>query len=91
MKEKYKVESIVKIFLQMVTKQFKKEVQILKRDNGKEYFNKNLKNVLQENDSVHQSSCVNTPQQNGVAEKKYKHLLEVAQSLFFQNRVPEYL
>lgn len=40
---------------------------------------------------VHQSSCVDTPQQNGIAERKNKHLLEVARALLFQTMVPKYL
>lgn len=40
---------------------------------------------------LHQSSCTNTPQQNGVAERKNRHLLEVARALSFQTKVPKYL
>jgi len=40
---------------------------------------------------VHQSSCPNTPQQNGVAERKNRHLLGVARALLFSSKVPNYL
>lgn len=40
---------------------------------------------------VHQSSCINTPQQNGVAMRKNKHLFEVAWVILFQNMEPKYL
>ncbi|RVX04977.1 Retrovirus-related Pol polyprotein from transposon TNT 1-94 [Vitis vinifera] len=38
---------------------------------------------------VHLSSCVDTPQQNGIAERKNGHLLEVARSLMFSMNVPK--
>ncbi|KAL5804087.1 hypothetical protein ACOSQ3_030887 [Xanthoceras sorbifolium] len=39
----------------------------------------------------HQSTCVDTPQQNGIAERKNRHLLEVARALMFSMNVPKYL
>ena len=50
-----------------------------------------LENYLTKNGIIHQSSCVDTPQQNGVAERKNRHLLEVARSLMFTMGVPNYL
>ncbi|RVW89100.1 Retrovirus-related Pol polyprotein from transposon TNT 1-94 [Vitis vinifera] len=64
--------------------------QILKSDNAKEYFTNSLSTYLQNHDIIHLSSCVDTPQQNGVAERKNRHLLEVARCLMFSSNVPNY-
>ncbi|XP_057991842.1 retrovirus-related Pol polyprotein from transposon TNT 1-94 isoform X2 [Hevea brasiliensis] len=43
-----------------------------------------------QNDILHQSSCVDTPSQNGVTERKNWHLLEVTRALLFQMKVPKH-
>lgn len=47
-------------------------------DNGIEFFSNDLQAYFRDNGMEHQHSCVETPQQNGVAEHKHRHLLEIA-------------
>ncbi|XP_071693351.1 uncharacterized protein [Rutidosis leptorrhynchoides] len=51
-------------------------------------FNKSIKIVRSDNGIIHQTSCAYTPQQNGVVDRKHRHLLNVARSLLFQGGVP---
>ena len=73
----------------MIQNQFQTDIQILRTDNGTKYFNSILGPYLKDHVIIHQSSCVGTPQQNGIAEKKNRHLLEVARSLMFTTHMPK--
>ncbi|RDX74979.1 hypothetical protein CR513_45199, partial [Mucuna pruriens] len=64
-----------------------KEQGGLQPDNDTEFVNLEFSKFLKDNGVV-QLICVNTPQQNGVAERKNRHLLEVARALLFQMSVP---
>ena len=89
LKGKSKVNPLLKKIHKMIETHFQAKVQALIIDNGKEYFNSILGTYLLENGIVHFSSCNDTPQQNGVAERKNRHLLEVGRALMFTKNVPK--
>ena len=90
MKEKSETATIFQSFHSMISTQFQSNIQVLKTDNAKDYFNSILGPYLSKHGIIHISSCVDTPQQNGVAERKNRHLLEVACAIMFSNHVPKH-
>jgi len=48
-----------------------------------------MSKFLSENVIVHEFTCVHTPQQSDIAERKNRHLLEVTRTLLFQMNVPK--
>ena len=47
-----------------------------------------MQNYFSERGIIHQRRSVGTPQQNGVIERKHRHILEVARALRFQAHLP---
>jgi Reverse transcriptase (RNA-dependent DNA polymerase)/Integrase core domain len=88
LKTKDEVSKIFQNFYKMIITQFEKRIKVIRSDNGTEYINKELQVFLSENGILHETSCVGTPQQNSVAERKNRHLLEITRSLLFENKVP---
>ena len=74
----------------MVYTQFNERIKMVHTDNGMGYFNLILADFLKNNGILHQSSCIDTSKQNGIAERKNHHLLEVARSFWFFANVPKY-
>ena len=89
LKEKYEVSSIFEKFYSMIRTQYDTSIKILRTDNGTEYFNNALNHFLSTRGLLHHSSCVDSPQQNGISERKNHHILEVARSLLFTANVPK--
>ncbi|XP_021980336.1 uncharacterized protein LOC110876473 [Helianthus annuus] len=88
MKSKDEVFYNIKGFYNFLKTQFSKSVKIFRSDNGTEFTNKQMSNFCYENGILHQTSCVHTPQQNGIVERKHRHLLNVARTLLFQGGFP---
>lgn len=61
---------------------------MLRIDNGGEYHSSELQQFLDSHGSIHQTSCPDTPQQNGVAERKNRHLLEVVRASLIETHMP---
>jgi hypothetical protein len=61
----------------MIENQFQTKISVFRCGNETEYFNVAPRLFLNEKGIHHQSTCVNTPQTNGIAKKKNRHLLEI--------------
>ncbi|WOH04007.1 hypothetical protein DCAR_0623412 [Daucus carota subsp. sativus] len=73
----------------MVETQFKSSVTAIRTDNALELgLSHETSTYFRDKGIFHQTTCVYTPQQNGVVEKKHKHLLETARALLFQSKLP---
>ncbi|KAL4032883.1 hypothetical protein IC575_005966 [Cucumis melo] len=70
-----------------IKNQFNVSIKTLRTDNAGEYFSHTLGSYLCQHGIIHQSSCANTPSQNGVAKRKNRHLLETTRALSFQMHV----
>ncbi|BBG96151.1 receptor like protein 35 [Prunus dulcis] len=70
--------------------QFNAQIQILRSDNGGEFVNHDFQTYFQQHGIIHETTCPQTPQQNGVAERKNRHLLETARALLIGAHVPRH-
>ena len=72
----------------MVLTQFGVSIKVFRSDNGGGYVKRELIEFMTLVCNLHQTSCTNTSQQNGAAERKNCHLLEVTLSLLLGDQVP---
>ena len=89
LKFKSEVFTMFKDFHNLVTTHFESNLQTLRSDNGTEYMSNNMTQYLSMHGIFHQTSCVGTPQQNGVAERKNRDLLEKTRSLMLHMNIPK--
>ena len=80
MKSKSEVNLLFQNFHKMVCSQYSAQVQVLRSDKGGEYLSFELKRYLEAHGTIHQTTCSDTPQHNGLAEWKNRHLLEVVRA-----------
>ncbi|XP_019085689.1 PREDICTED: uncharacterized protein LOC109126515 [Camelina sativa] len=62
-------------------------LSVLRSDNGGEYTSHKFKEHLTKHGILQQTTCPYKSQQNGVAERKNRHLMEVARSMMFHTNV----
>lgn len=88
MKTKGETRKHITDFITYIETQFNRKLKILRSDNGPEFA---MTELFSNKGILHQTTCVETPQQNGVVERKHQHILNVARALLFQSHLPEQL
>ena len=81
LKKKSKVFDRFKEFKALVENQTKKKIQVLRTDNGGEFFSKEFEELCKKCGIAWQKTTPYTPQQNGVAERMNKTLMERARNM----------
>lgn len=85
MRNKNETHLLLQSFNGYVETQFGRKIKSIRSDNG---FKFDMKEFYQNKGIVHETSCIDTPQQNGALERKHGHLLNVARALHFQANLP---
>uniref|UniRef100_A0AAV1UWU0 Integrase catalytic domain-containing protein n=1 Tax=Peronospora matthiolae TaxID=2874970 RepID=A0AAV1UWU0_9STRA len=80
-KSKSEVTGMFKDFKTFFENQWRARLRCLRSDNGSEFVNKTTAGICQQNGIVHQRSVSYSPQQNGVAERMNRTIMENARSM----------
>lgn len=83
LKTKGEVETVFKHFKSLVENQFNARIKSFQSDWGGEY--RGLASFFQECGIHHRLSCPHTPQQNGLIERKHRHIVEMGLSILAQS------
>ncbi|KAK8943245.1 hypothetical protein KSP39_PZI009083 [Platanthera zijinensis] len=90
MKNRSELPSIFQHLWNEIFTQFSVCIKCLCTDNGRKYLSRSMSLFLSDKGIIHQTSCSATPQQNGVAERKNQHLLEVTRAILHHRHVPNH-
>jgi hypothetical protein len=81
MKHRSEFFEIYATFRALIKTQHSAVIKYFRCDLGGEYTSNEFCQLLALNGTIHQTSCTDTPEQNGVVERKHRHIVETARSL----------
>ena len=85
---KEETSSILKAFITRVENLVNHKVKIIRCDNGTEFKNNVMNRFCVEKGILRQFSVARTPQQNGVAERRNRTLIEAARTMLSESKLP---
>lgn len=91
LRNKSDVLQAFKDYKALVENQTGRRVKYLQSDNGREYCNERFDTFLKDNGIGRRLTVPYTPEQNGVAERKNRTLLDMARCLLLQSSLPKSL
>jgi hypothetical protein len=90
MKHRSEALSIYKNFTVMIRTDFDTSIRVFHADSTGEFLSDALHQVLTEQGTLAQFSCPSAHAQNGVVERKHRHLFETAHALMIASFVPSH-
>ncbi|KAG6500760.1 hypothetical protein ZIOFF_040613 [Zingiber officinale] len=90
-KHKSETFSIFLDFKKIVEGELGRKIKTLRTDNGGKFCSNEFLSFCRDNGIKRELSCLDTPQQNGVAERKIRHLVETCKSWLHAKKLPKEL
>jgi len=91
LKTRDQILNAFKDFVVFAERQCGKKIKAVRSDNGREYVSRDFENFMSENGIKRQLTVPYTPQQNGVAERANRTLVEMARSMLVHSGTNESL
>ena len=88
MKSRSEILPIYSNFAKMAETQFSKRIKTFRSNNALEYTQYTFQALLHSYGTVHHLTCRSTSQQNGRAERKFRHILDTVHALLLFAKVP---
>ncbi|GJT63948.1 putative ribonuclease H-like domain-containing protein [Tanacetum coccineum] len=85
---KDETSGILKSFITGIENLVDHKVKVIRCDNGTEFKNKEMNQFCEMKDILRLFSVAKTPQQNGVAERRNKKLIEVSRTMLADSKLP---
>ncbi|GJS96833.1 putative ribonuclease H-like domain-containing protein [Tanacetum coccineum] len=86
--KKDETSNILKTFIKQIENQLNQKVKIIRSDNGTEFKNRVMLEFCGEKGIKQEFSNARTPQQNGVAERMNRTLIEAARTMLADSHLP---
>lgn len=86
MKNKSEARLHVQNFIHFIKTQYNHSVKSIRTDNGPEFL---MPDFYASKGILHQTSCVDSPQQNGRVERKHQQILNIGRALLVQSNLPK--
>jgi transposase InsO family protein len=89
LQDKSETQEVLKKFLRRAQNEFDAKVKKIRSDNITEFKNTQVEDFLDEKDIKHEFLARYTPQQNGVAERKNRTLIEMARTMLDEYKISD--
>lgn len=86
LKSKSEVHLSIQNFVAFTEKQFEAKIRIIRTDSEIKF---SMNQYFNSKGIIHQTTCTETPQQNGKVERKHQRLLSIARAILFQSKLPK--